>query len=48
MATTPEPAAPLGPEAALRLSGELDGLIALVESHFTYEEKKLVAALDGL
>ncbi|MEU2547712.1 hemerythrin domain-containing protein [Streptomyces roseolus] len=42
------PAEPLGPEAARRLSGELDGLIAPVESHFAYEEKKLVAALDGL
>ncbi|GHG26078.1 hemerythrin domain-containing protein [Streptomyces filamentosus] len=42
------PAAPLGPEEARRVSGELDGLIALVESHFTYEEKKLVAALNGL
>lgn len=42
------PAEPLGPEEARRVSGELDGLIALVESHFTYEEKKLVAALNGL
>ncbi len=41
-------AEPLAPEAARRLSGELDGLIALVESHFTYEEKKLVAALNTL
>ncbi|MFF2777228.1 hemerythrin domain-containing protein [Streptomyces sp. NPDC058052] len=39
---------PLGAEEARRVSGELDGLIALVASHFTYEEKKLVAALDGL
>ncbi|MFE1346824.1 hemerythrin domain-containing protein [Streptomyces sp. NPDC058757] len=41
-------AAPLGPEEARRVSGELDGLIALVESHFTYEEKKLVGALNAL
>jgi iron-sulfur cluster repair protein YtfE (RIC family) len=27
---------------------ELDGLAALLESHFTYEEKRLVAALNGL
>ncbi|WP_051716847.1 hemerythrin domain-containing protein [Streptomyces sp. NRRL F-5727] len=38
----------LGPEETRWVSGELDGLIALVESHFTYEEKKLVAALNGL
>jgi len=42
------PDAPLGTEEARRVRGELDGLIALVESHFTYEEKKLVAALNGL
>ncbi|MFB8349480.1 hemerythrin domain-containing protein [Streptomyces niveus] len=33
---------------ARRVRGELDGLVALVESHFTYEEKKLVAALNAL
>ncbi|TYC25171.1 hemerythrin domain-containing protein [Micromonospora sp. MP36] len=27
---------------------ELDGLAALLESHFTYEERKLVAALDAV
>jgi hemerythrin-like domain-containing protein len=27
---------------------ELDGLAALLESHFTYEERKLVTALDSL
>ncbi|MFE9652312.1 hemerythrin domain-containing protein [Micromonospora sp. NPDC006431] len=27
---------------------ELDGLAALLESHFSYEERKLVAALDAL
>lgn len=33
---------------ARRVRGELDGLVALVESHFTYEEKKLTAALNAL
>ncbi|MET4922837.1 hemerythrin domain-containing protein [Streptomyces sp. PSRA5] len=33
---------------ARRVRGELGGLVALVESHFTYEEKKLVAALNAL
>lgn len=32
--------------AAVR--AELDGLAALLESHFTYEERKLVAALDAV
>ncbi|MFF9500050.1 hemerythrin domain-containing protein [Streptomyces sp. NPDC014656] len=41
-------AAPFGAEEARRVSGEPDGPIALVESHFTYEEKELVAALDAL
>jgi hypothetical protein len=27
---------------------ELDGLAALLESHFVYEEKKIVTALNGL
>ncbi|MCX5395152.1 hemerythrin domain-containing protein [Streptomyces sp. NBC_00094] len=36
------------PAEVRRVRGELDGLIALVESHFTYEEKKLVAALNEL
>ncbi|MFD4370371.1 hypothetical protein [Streptomyces sp. NPDC058486] len=38
-------------EEARRVRGELDGLdglIALVESRFTYEEKNLRAALNGL
>jgi hypothetical protein len=30
------------------LRGELDGLAALLESHFRYEEKKLVTALNAL
>ncbi|ACU70298.1 Hemerythrin HHE cation binding domain protein [Catenulispora acidiphila DSM 44928] len=36
------------PEELRRLRNELDGLAALAESHFTYEERKLVAALDQL
>ncbi|MEU6975643.1 MULTISPECIES: hemerythrin domain-containing protein [unclassified Streptomyces] len=40
----PEP----DPAEVRRISGELDGLVALVESHFTYEERKLVAALNAL
>ncbi|MFD3524421.1 hemerythrin domain-containing protein [Streptomyces sp. NPDC058653] len=36
------------PAEARRVRGELDGLVALVESHFTYEEKKLVDALNAL
>ncbi|MER8044568.1 hemerythrin domain-containing protein [Streptomyces sp. NPDC094032] len=40
----PEP----DPAEARRISGELDGLVALVESHFTYEERKLVSALNAL
>ncbi|MBM0226887.1 MULTISPECIES: hemerythrin domain-containing protein [Micromonospora] len=38
-----------GPAAArAAVRAELDGLAALLESHFTYEEKKLVAALDAV
>ncbi|MET7462663.1 hemerythrin domain-containing protein [Nonomuraea sp. NPDC005501] len=37
-----------GAAEARRVRGELDGLAALVESHFTYEERKIVAALDTL
>ncbi|WP_219412707.1 hemerythrin domain-containing protein [Pseudonocardia nigra] len=33
---------------ARRVRGELDGLAAVLESHFTYEERKIVAALDAL
>jgi hemerythrin-like domain-containing protein len=33
---------------AQRVRGELDGLAALLESHFGYEEKKLVTALNRL
>ncbi len=38
----PDPADPV------RVRAELDGLAALLESHFAYEEKKLVAALNSL
>jgi hemerythrin-like domain-containing protein len=37
-----------GPAEAQRVRVELDGLAALLESHFVYEEKKLVAALNSL
>jgi hemerythrin-like domain-containing protein len=36
------------PAEAQRVRAELDGLAALLESHFVYEEKKLVAALNSL
>lgn len=41
-----ELAASDAPPATVR--GELDGLAAVLESHFAYEEKKLVAALNAL
>ncbi|MFJ8578561.1 hemerythrin domain-containing protein [Micromonospora sp. NPDC093277] len=37
-----------GPAAGPAVRAELDGLAALMESHFSYEERKLVAALDAL
>ncbi|MEV7907949.1 hemerythrin domain-containing protein [Streptomyces anulatus] len=37
-----------GPGEARRVRAELDGLTALLESHFVYEEKKIVAALNAL
>jgi hypothetical protein len=37
--------APSGPRALAR---ELDGLIAILESHFSYEERRLAKALDTL
>ncbi|MFI1653535.1 hemerythrin domain-containing protein [Streptomyces sp. NPDC020472] len=43
-----EPTSAADPTEARRVRGELDGLVALVESHFTYEEKKLVTALAEL
>ncbi|MCG5214736.1 hemerythrin domain-containing protein [Streptosporangium soli] len=36
------------PAEARRVAGELDGLTALLESHFVYEEKKLVTALNSM
>ncbi|GAA2717563.1 hemerythrin domain-containing protein [Micromonospora olivasterospora] len=36
------------PAATDRVRAELDGLGALLGSHFTYEERKLVGALDAL
>ncbi|MBB3086368.1 hemerythrin domain-containing protein [Geodermatophilus sabuli] len=32
----------------LRLAGELDGLAAIMESHFSFEERRIRAALDAL
>ncbi|GAA3090362.1 hypothetical protein GCM10017600_46320 [Streptosporangium carneum] len=37
-----------GPAEARRVRAELDGLTALLESHFVYEEKKIVDALNAL
>ncbi|MDI1464677.1 hemerythrin domain-containing protein [Catellatospora sp. KI3] len=42
------PAAVGVPARADRLLSEVDGLFALLESHFTYEERKLVDALNRL
>ncbi len=36
---------PLGPDALVR---ELDGLMAILESHFNYEERRLAKALDTM
>ena len=36
------------PSEAQRVRAELDGLAALLESHFAYEEKRLVSALNSL
>jgi hemerythrin-like domain-containing protein len=36
------------PAEARRVGAELDGLAALLESHFVWEEKRLVAALNSL
>ncbi|WP_329368195.1 hemerythrin domain-containing protein [Streptomyces sp. NBC_00669] len=41
------PATPSDAEAR-RVRGELDGLAAILESHFTFEEKRIAAALDAL
>jgi hypothetical protein len=37
-----------GPAEPARLLRELDGLIAILESHFGYEERRIAAALDTL
>ncbi|SBT48743.1 hemerythrin domain-containing protein [Micromonospora narathiwatensis] len=37
-----------GQAAGPTVRAELDGLAALLESHFSYEERKLVAALDAV
>lgn len=34
--------------ARIRLRGELDGLMAIMDSHFAFEERSIGAALDGL
>ncbi|MCO6004087.1 hemerythrin domain-containing protein [Actinoallomurus purpureus] len=36
------------PAGRRRVRAELDGLAALLESHFGYEEKRLVSALNAL
>jgi Hemerythrin HHE cation binding domain len=36
------------PREARRVRAELDGLAALLESHFVYEERRIVPALDSL
>jgi hypothetical protein len=41
----PDPAGGPGPR---ELAGELDGLAAILESHFGYEERRIAAALDTL
>ncbi|MFG1879784.1 hemerythrin domain-containing protein [Sphaerisporangium sp. NPDC049003] len=37
-----------GPSEARRVRAELDGLTALLESHFVYEEKRIVTTLNSL
>ncbi|GAA4058439.1 hemerythrin domain-containing protein [Nonomuraea soli] len=36
------------PAEAQRIRGELNGLAALIETHFVYEEKRIVEALNSL
>jgi hemerythrin-like domain-containing protein len=43
-----ELAAMAGPEDAGPAGGELDGLAAILESHFRWEERRISAALDTL
>jgi hypothetical protein len=35
-------------DGAARLAGELDGLAAIMESHFAFEERSILRALDEL
>jgi len=41
------PAVP-DPAAAAHVTAELEGLAALMETHFTYEERKLISVLNSL
>ena len=41
-------AAPGAPREPARLGRELDGLTAILESHFSFEERRIAAALDRL
>jgi len=36
------------PEAAPTLRGELEGIVAVLESHFAFEERTIVSALNAL
>ena len=36
------------PATAVRVTAELEGLSALMETHFTYEERKLISVLNSL
>lgn len=36
------------PATAARVRGELEGLAAIMETHFVYEEKKLISVLNGM
>jgi hemerythrin-like domain-containing protein len=40
--------AEVDPAEAQRMRAELDGLAAVLESHFVYEEKRLVSALNSM
>ncbi|MEV0236006.1 hemerythrin domain-containing protein [Nonomuraea sp. NPDC050786] len=40
--------AAVGPDEVRRVRGELDGLAAIMESHFAYEEREIVTALNKL
>jgi len=43
-----EELAAAGPADAGEVGGELDGLAAILESHFRWEERRIAAALDAL